>query len=226
MRDNKEFLKEKYSVVENFECEYSKYKVAFTPEEIKDNFQLEKASEKDEFFNILKKINSEEDFDELIKNCNNTYLGVFNQGIEFTNKELFWFRNRELVVYALFKLKENDGKSEAMKLMKFCIKKILEKKLFENPIILNNYHCLTLLMFLIVLPLPENDCIDNLNMIESIIHQNMNENKIVNKNKILNSNNSIKILNYNQAYDTYNNIIHIEKIKNFLKKIFISKVIK
>ena len=128
MRDNEQFLKEKYSIVENFEYEYSKYKVAFTPEEIKDNFQLEKTSEKDEFFNILKKINSEEDFDELIKNCNNTYLGVFNQGIEFTNKELFWFRNRELVVYALFKMKENDGKSETMKLMKFCIKKILEKK--------------------------------------------------------------------------------------------------
>ena len=226
LRDNEQFLKEKYSIVENFEYEYSKYKVAFTPEEIKDNFQLEKASEKDEFFNILKKINSQEDFDELIKNCNNTYLGVFNQGIEFTNKELFWFRNRELVVYALFKLKENDGKSEAMKLMKFCIKKILEKKLFENPIILNNYHCLTLLLSLIVLPLPENDCIDNLNMIESIIRQDMNENIIINKNKILNSNNSIKILNYNQAYDTYNNIINIEKIKNFLKKIFLSNVIK
>ena len=110
--------------------------------------------------------------------------------------------------------------------MKFCIEKIFEKKLFENPIILNDYHCLTLLMSLIILPLPENDCIDNLNMIESIIHPNKNEDIMLNKNKILNSNNNIRILNYNQAYDAYNNIIHIEKIKKFLKKIFLSNVIK
>ena len=108
--------------------------------------------------------------------------------------------------------------------MKFCIEKIFEMKLFENPIILNDYHCLTLLILLIAIPLPEKDCENNLKLIESF--QNKNQNNIIYKNKILNISNNYTILNYNQAYDAFNNIINIKKIKNFLKKVFCSNVIK
>ena len=225
LKNNKEFLEKEYNTVENFDCEYSKYKVVFTPDEIKKYFKLEKISEKNEFFNLLLKIKSEQNFDKIIENCNNIYLGLFNQGIEFSSQELYWFRNRELIAYALLKLNNDEKKSEKIKLMKFCIEKINDLKLFENSIILNDYHILTLLMILIVIPLPEEDCIVNLNMIESILHDK-NENKIFNNNKILNKNNKFEISNYNQAYDSFNDIIQIEKIKIFLKKILCSNVIK
>ena len=225
LKNNKEFLEKEYNTIENFDCEYSKYKVVFTPDEIKKYFKLEKISEKNKFFNLLLKIKSEQNFDKIIENCNNIYLGLFNQGIEFSNQELYWFRNRELIAYALLKLNNDEKKSEKIKLMKFCIEKINDLKLFENSIILNDYHILTLLMILIVIPLPEEDCIVNLNMIESILHDK-NENEIFNNNKILNKNNKFEISNYNQAYDSFNDIIQIEKIKIFLKKILCSNVIK
>jgi hypothetical protein len=97
-------------------------------------------------------------------------------------------------------------------------------KLFENPIILNDYHCLTLIILLIAIPLPEEDCKNNLKMIESF--QNNYQNNIINESKILNINNNCSILNYYQAYDAFNNIINVKKIKNFLKKVFCSNVIK
>ena len=224
LKQNKEFLAKEYKSVENFECEYSKYKVAFTPEEIRENFQLEKISEKEEFFNFLEKIKSENDFDKIIDNIKDIELGIFNQGIEFSNRELFWFRNKELVVYALLKLKYDNKQFEKIKLMKFCIEKIFEMKLFENQIILNDYHCLTLLILLIAIPLPEEDCENNLKLIESFPIKN--QNNIINANKILNISNNFSILNYNQAYDAFNNIINVKKIKNFLTKVFCSNVIK
>ena len=224
LKQNKEILAKEYNGVENFECEYSKYKVAFTPEEIRENFQLEKKSEKEEFFNFLEKIKSENDFDKIIDNIKDIELGIFNQGIEFSNRELFWFRNKELVVYALLKLKYDNKQFEKIKLMKFCIEKIFEMKLFENPIILNDYHCLTLLILLIAIPLPEEDCENNLKLIESFPIKN--QNNIINANKILNISNNFSILNYNQAYDAFNNIINVKKIKNFLTKVFCSNVIK
>ena len=224
LKQNKEILAKEYNGVENFECEYSKYKVVFTPEEIRENFQLEKISEKEEFFNFLEKIKSENDFDKIIDNIKDIELGIFNQGIEFSNRELFWFRNKELVVYALLKLKYDNKQSEKIKLMKFCIEKIFEMKLFENQIILNDYHCLTLLILLIAIPLPEEDCENNLKLIESF--PNKNQNNIIYKNKILNISNNYTILNYNQAYDAFNNIINVKKIKNFLTKVFCSNVIK
>ena len=224
LKQNKEFLTKEYKGVENFECEYSKYKVAFTPEEIRENFQLEKKSEKEEFFNFLEKIKSEKEFNKIIDNIKDIELGIFNQGIEFSNRELFWFRNKELVVYALLKLKYDNKQFEKIKLMKFCIEKIFEMKLFENPIILNDYHCLTLLILLIAIPLPEEDCENNLKLIESFPKKN--QNNIINANKILNISNNFSILNYNQAYDAFNNIINVKKIKNFLTKVFCSNVIK
>jgi len=74
-------------------------------------------------------------------------------------------------------------------------------------------------------PLEENNCIDNLNLIESLFKNNI-ENIGINKNLILDENNSVKLLNYKQAYDIFDESIKIDKIKKFLKKIFCSNVIK
>ena len=220
LEKNYEFLKQAYKIKENFENEFSKYKVAFTPEEVKNYFKLEKNSEKKEFLDFINEINKENNYEKIIKKCKDIYLGIFNQGIEFSNQELFWFRNKELVVYSLLKMK-----SDKLKLMKFCIGEIIKRNLLENQNILSNNVYITLLMFLIIMPLEEKDCTDNLDMIESMFKNNIKTDLIF-RNKVLNSNNNEKILNYKKAYDTYNNIIDIDKIKKFLKKIFLSNVIK
>ena len=110
-------------------------------------------------------------------------------------------------------------------LMKFCVDKIIELKLFEEPIIYNDYKYIELLIFLMIKPLEKNDYMDNLNLIRSLIKDNT-ENININENKILNLNDNVKIMNYKQAYDAFNKNIHINKIKNFLKKIFYSNVIR
>ena len=222
LRDNKNFLMKEFPKFENFDKEFSKYKVAFTSDEIV-NFGYEKISEKNEFSNFLNKIlkiETKNDFDKIIGICENSNLGIFNQRIEYDNQELFWFRNKQLIIYALLKMN-----FDKIKLMKSCINKIMEKKLFKNQVILNDYKYITLLMFLIVVPLSDINCIENLNLIESVVQENT-ESIMVNERKILNSKNQVKIINYKQAYNAFNNVIKIEKIKNFLKRIFFSNVIK
>ena len=220
LQDNDEFFKKEYKNLENFETEYSKYKSVFNQSEIKEYFDLEKESEKNEFFKFLEIIKLGKDYSDIIKEFEDDYLGIFNQGIKYDNQELFWFKNKALLVYAILKMT-----SDEKKLMKSCVDKIIEKKLFDDPIIYKNYKYIALLMFLMIKPLKENDCIDNLNLIESLLKDNT-ENININENKILNSNNNIKVIDYKQAYDAYNKSIHIDKIKNFLKKIFCSNVIK
>ena len=220
LQNNQEFFKNNYYNLENFEIEYPKYKVLFSKDEIKTHFNLEKESEENEFFNFLYFIQEKEDNNEILNKCKTIHLGVFNQGIEYNNQELFWFRNKALLVYAIKKMTNNE-----IKLMKYCVNKIIEKELFKNPIIYNNYIYITLLIFLMIKPLEENNCIDNLNLIESLF-KNKIENIGINKNLILDENNSVKLLNYKQAYDIFDESIKIDKIKKFLKKIFCSNVIK
>ena len=220
LQNNQEFFKNNYYNLENFEIEYPKYKVLFSKDEIKTHFNLEKESEENEFFNFLYFIQEKEDNNEILNKCKTIHLGVFNQGIEYNNQELFWFRNKALLVYAIKKMTNDE-----IKLMKYCVNKIIEKELFKNPIIYNNYIYITLLIFLMIKPLEENNCIDNLNLIESLF-KNKIENIGINKNLILDENNSVKLLNYKQAYDIFDESIKIDKIKKFLKKIFCSNVIK
>ena len=220
LKDNDKFLKNEYNIIENFEIEYDKYKVVFTTEEIKQFFGLDKESEKDEFLNFLNQIKDENDLNQMIQKCEKIYLGVFNQGIDYNNKELFWFKNKALVVFSILKID-----SDKYKLMQFCINKIFEKKLFDNSIILNDYKYIALLIFLIVIPLPKNDCENNLKLIESLI-QTEEKSSTLNENQVLNRKKEIKIFNYEKTYDTFNKFIIIDKIKKFLKKIYCSNVIK
>lgn len=134
LQNNQEFFKNNYYNLENFEIEYPKYKVLFSKDEIKTHFNLEKESEENEFFNFLYLTKGKEDYNEILNKCKTIHLGVFNQGIEYNNQELFWFRNKALLVYAIKKMTNNE-----IKLMKYCANKIIEKELFKNPIIYNNY---------------------------------------------------------------------------------------
>ena len=96
LQNNQEFFKNNHNYLENFEIEYPKYKVLFSKDEIKTHFNLEKESEENEFFNFLYFIQEKEDNNEILNKCKTIHLGVFNQGIEYNNQELFWFRNKAL----------------------------------------------------------------------------------------------------------------------------------
>ena len=223
LKENEIILKDEYKNTETFDYEYNNYNVALTPEEIQKDFNLSKISEKDQFFNLLNKIiiiNNQNDFNLLVDNYKEYNFGRFNQGIEYNNKELYWFRNKSLLIYTLLKIDYN-----ILNLMIYCINKILEKKFFENPIILDNYKYLTLLIILIILPLPKDYCDDNLKLIESLCY-NKNENLTLDAHKLLKNENKNRITNYREAFDSYNNLIQLNKIKNFLKKIFCSNIIK
>ena len=79
------------------------------------------------------------------------------------------------------------------------------------------------MIILIVVPLPENFCDDNLKIIESLL-QIKNQNISYDENKILKSSDNFRLTENNNTFQLYNKTIQIDKIKSFLKKIFCSNV--
>ena len=75
----------------------------FTPDEVKNYFNEEKElSERNEFINLLNNLSNitSDNYDKLKKSIDKKKLGRFNQKIDFnTNKELYWYRNKCLILY-------------------------------------------------------------------------------------------------------------------------------
>ena len=252
-----------YQYFVSYKEELNYYRIIFKDKELLiDNKTIsKKVSEKDLFLDILMNIQElgktknflQEDFfqsiDEKIKK-----FQVFNQPIEFDNKELYWYRNRYIIYYSLLKIKETkneDKKKETFNLMQKSINNIIKRNLFKKEYILNNKILLTCIISLIVLPQKEEYCDFNLNLIESkdpekkensdlslyIYNQNnkifekpLNEN-ICSENFLLNNQKNMKLkdielYNYEEMEKYFKNIIDIKKVNKLLSKIFCSKVIK
>ena len=230
LKENNDDLKNIYKdEYEDFQSEFNYYKAAFEPTETIQHFSEEKISEKEEFFDLLKKIKdtkAEEEnkmkqkFNNLVDEFKSYNLGRFNQRIEFDNQELYWFRNKALLIYALLEMD-----FDSFKLMIYCIEKIIDKKLFENKIILNNYKLITLIIILLVSPLEEDYFYYNINLIESMI-QKKKQSLPPDALKILNKANKYRLTEYEEAYHMYSKIINLDNIKNFLQNIFLSNVFK
>ena len=98
---------------EIYDDEYEKYKNMFTINELKSYGLKEKAmSQKDDFLNFLQEILGKqeddiENFKETIKNELEN-LQLFNQAIDFENEELYWYRNKLIVYFALDKILNED----------------------------------------------------------------------------------------------------------------------
>ena len=225
LKENDETINNMYKNIEDFFNEYSNYNVAFTKEELQIHFGIsKKMSEKEEFLNLLRSIigiNNNFEFIDLFNKYKEFNLGRFNQGIEYDNKELYWFRNKSLVILALLEMKY-----DSLDLMKYSIDKILNKKYFENVNILKNNKYITLLTLLIIIPLQEDYCDDNLKLFESLLQNNSMNITSYNESQILNLNNNYRLTEYIKAFEIYNQTIKLSKIKNFLKKIFCSNVFK
>ena len=243
----------------NFENEYESYKIMFNKEEL-ESYKLKNKlySQKEEFINTLK------DIMELESKDYNTFeekakkklerLQLFNQPIDFTNKELYWYRNNFVLYHSLKGIFESKDPTNNINLMKENITNMNERGIFNKNYIMDNFELLTSVIYLVSFP-QGNDIIQfNLNLIQTLDPEN-NNNKSqeikLNKNKKPNSNDntsslddehnkcmaniilnkdykmdlqSIELKNYINMQAEFNDIIEFDKMKNFLSKMICSKV--
>ena len=246
LKENDDNLNEIYH--EKYKNELNDYKVLFTPNELKIYFNENKLyDEKEEFINYittLNNINNENEFIKIQKEINRSKLGLFNQNIDFyKNKELYWYRNKKLILYALTKFNYDK-----FILMKYCIQKALEKNLFKKNHITQNKMKLTYILINMVCPQKNEICDYNLNLIDSEKYQNSelkakllkfgfkkkseneyflnNENNIIDTNKDINICIENYILNEKKELKLNKNelLIFDDSINNFIPKINLQKI--
>ena len=141
--------------------------------------KLNKLSEKELFFNLLKEIrnidvkkkNENGDIDNLdiflnkIVNILNK-IQKFNQPITFDNQELYLFRNKVVIYFSLRGISKSKIKNEKFILMTESIEEIFKRKLFEKDYVLKDKKILTSLLSLIALPQDKYYLNFDLNLIE------------------------------------------------------------
>ena len=116
--------------IEEFNDELNYYSLVFTKEENKEYFNISKASPKEEFFNFLNSIlnlnsinvNDVGKFENILNSCENCFdnISYFNMPIDFSNEQLFYYRNNNVFKFYLKNLslaiknkeKENEDKKE------------------------------------------------------------------------------------------------------------------
>ena len=175
---------------EYFKDEINFYKIAFSQNELMNKFNFVKnKSEFDEFLLILHDIDMCKCDKDSLSNLKTKYsldianLSRFNQPIQFSNNELYWYRNRGLVLYCLNKIT-----LDKFKLMKYCVgekiiynKNNLKDNIFNNYDIMNDKTKLTFILLLIVLPQDKRICNYNINLLNSKNYED--ENKLIKKLK-------------------------------------------
>ena len=246
-----------YQYIVKFEDEYNYYRVMFEKDELQmSEFDSKDFSENELFINFLNSIlkidiNHSDFFENVEKTLKNIQL--FNQPISFNNKELYWHRNLFIVYTSLKKIKDiksEKEKTDTLKLMQNAINNVFQRKLFQKKYILNDKILLTILVSLIALPLKEEYCDYNLNLIESkdpdkkqdkSLNLNVSNDyekieetlssDICLKNFVLHLNQKIilekkELQNYDELEKFFKGIIDIENVNKILAKIFCSNVMK
>ena len=246
-----------YQYIVKFEDEYNYYRVMFEKDELQmSEFDSKDFSENELFINFLNSIlkidiNHSDFFENVEKTLKNIQL--FNQPISFNNKELYWHRNLFIVYTSLKKIKDIKSEKEkidTLKLMQNAINNVFQRKLFQKEYILNDKILLTILVSLIALPLKEEYCDYNLNLIESkdpdkkqdkSLNLNVSNDyekieetlssDICLKNFVLHLNQKIilekkELQNYDELEKFFKGIIDIENVNKILAKIFCSNVMK
>ena len=246
-----------YQYIVKFEDEYNYYRVMFEKDELQmSEFDSKDFSENELFINFLNSIlkiniNHSDFFENVEKTLKNIQL--FNQPISFNNKELYWHRNLFIVYTSLKKIKDIKSEKEkidTLKLMQNAINNVFQRKLFQKKYILNDKILLTILVSLIALPLKEEYCDYNLNLIESkdpdkkqdkSLNLNVSNDyekieetlssDICLKNFVLHLNQKIilekkELQNYDELEKFFKGIIDIENVNKILAKIFCSNVMK
>ena len=171
-KDNKDFLN--YENIDSYDEEIKYYRVCFTQQELINKFNYKKDNdEKTEFLLLLKKISikqiSEENISYIFKDLEEIKenLSTFNQPIEFSNKELYFYMNKVTLALEILKKKEKN-KLQSIKNIQTSIKLVLDRKLFDNSDIINNERKFSKLMIIILRGQEEEITEYNLNLIKEI----------------------------------------------------------
>ena len=205
---------EEYFTIETYINEINYYQICFTKKILKDELNFTKNnSEKEKFYHLLKEISElkEGEFGLFLTNKQQEYkqLPTFNQPISFANKELYYFRNRAIILFALNKYLEKNN-SEKLNKMRYCVKEILGRNLFEKTKIIDKKEKFTFLIILIVIPQREIITNYNLNLIEDESNISVNELKKLG----FKEENSNKIKYKDDKIELKLNLDNIESINN------------
>ena len=214
LNKNEKKLEENFKI-ETYINEINYYQICFTKEVLKNELNFTKnESEKEKFYQLLKEISKlkEKEFGSFLGNKQIEYkqLPTFNQPISFENKELYYFRNRAIILFALNKYLEKNN-FEKLNKMRYCVKEILERNLFENKNIINKKEKFTFLIILIAIPQREIITNYNLNLIEDESNISINELKQLGFKFEENSN---KIIYKDDKVELILNLDNIESINN------------
>ena len=220
---NQADLLSKYNEIDTFESEYENYKMMFEKDELKlRNLREKDIDEKKNFLNLLDKIiNLDVKNNDILRSeVTNKIkkLNLFNQPIDLSNTELYWYRNLFIVYFGLNKLfrKKKEKLELKLEMMQKTIKRIMDKNIFNKDYIIKNKTLLNSILILIVKPQNDNIVEFNLNLLESA-------DKDYNYNKELKISNLYQSKQYKNAYDLdYKGINHTlfepsqSCIKNFV----------
>ena len=175
LKDGKKVIKIENNDMDGFDEEYKNYEIMLTNDDLKQKElegKVKVFSEKEKFMQLLQKINNfnynnKNELDSFKNDVDNKLktLQLFNQPINLSNKELYWYRNT-FVLY--FSLKELLNKEEKLNLMKAAITTILDKNILNKEYIVNNAQLLTSIIILIAKPQSSNNFKFNLNLIEAM----------------------------------------------------------
>ena len=178
LNKNETQLKKNNIQIEEYIDELNFYKVIFKPEEIKMKFQEIKISfEKEKFVKLLENLKDiiEPDYNKFKNNINKSKLGRFNQKIDFyKNQELYWFRNKNLMLYAITKLPFDKFEH-----IKYCINQVINRELLKEPKIVENKNRLSIVIINLVTSQSYNTYNYNLNLVSSFDVKSEQEFKIL-----------------------------------------------
>jgi len=154
---------------ENYNDEIAQFQVCFSQSLLNERLKYTKIkSEKEKLIDLLDNILKINDFDDLQKLINQEKEEFdkfqFNQPISFENKDLFICQNKQVIFYSIKDIliyKETD----LLEKMKYCIKRVLDENLLDDPNIFNDYLKITLIFILISLPQKKAITDYNLNLI-------------------------------------------------------------
>ena len=150
LKSNDENLK-KYENIELYSDEIQYYSVCFTPKELMVNFDYKKpVDEKNKFISFLQTISKDKENINsiiLISKDIKKNLTTFNQPIEFTNSELYFYMNKVIIALEILK---NENSIERIKYIQSSIEMVLNKNLFNIKDIINDESKLNRLMLIIL----------------------------------------------------------------------------
>lgn len=210
---------------ENFNDEISQYEVCFTQSELQKELNYDKKkSELEKFKDLLieiskleldkKNIDKLDKFIELKKEELDKFR--FNQPISFENEELYFCRNRMVILYSLQRIIE-EKKYLTLKNMKYCIEKIFERKFLKNKKIIGDFIKLNIIILSIAVPQRESITDYNLNLIDNDGIDTTEEELIDLKFKFDKFNNSYQYEDLLAIEKDKINLYNLKNIKTYIK---------